>query len=138
LILAVFAAVSYRELLDILSLSIKPIFQLPSHKGNGTFFEQINLHLLSTEFLFIVLTFLIGVNFINIVRPMPIGWDDLGVYMNYPNMIAAAGGLPAGFGFAGWQIFTGIGFLFESNTQAFFMNQVGGILMVVALAFAVL
>jgi hypothetical protein len=37
------------------------------------------------------LTFLLSVNLINIVRPMPIGWDDLGVYMNFPQMMAMAG-----------------------------------------------
>lgn len=49
------------------------------------------LPLLSSEWLFIILTFLIGVNFINVVRPMPIGWDDLGVYMNYPRIMAETG-----------------------------------------------
>lgn len=30
-------------------------------------------------------------NIISILRPMPIGWDDLGVYMNYPRLIALSG-----------------------------------------------
>ena len=30
-------------------------------------------------------------NVISILRPMPIGWDDLGVYMNYPRLIALSG-----------------------------------------------
>jgi hypothetical protein len=48
---------------------------------------------LTAEFFFFVLTFLVAVNFINIVRPMPIGWDDLGVYMNNPKIIAENGSL---------------------------------------------
>jgi hypothetical protein len=35
------------------------------------------LHLLSAEFLFLIATFLLSVNLISIVRPFPIGWDDL-------------------------------------------------------------
>ena len=65
--------------------------EFPNHKPNGTFFEQVNLPLISTEILFMILTFLISVNFINIVRPMPIGWDDLGVYMNFPQIMANNG-----------------------------------------------
>lgn len=30
-------------------------------------------------------------NIVSILRPMPIGWDDLGVYMNFPRLIALSG-----------------------------------------------
>lgn len=33
----------------------------------------------------------------------------------------------------GWQILTGIGFMFHSAPQAFFMNQIGGILSIIVL-----
>jgi hypothetical protein len=46
---------------------------------------------LTAEFFFLVITFLISVNLINALRPMPIGWDDLGVYMNFPQLLAQAG-----------------------------------------------
>ena len=35
-----------------------------------------------------------------------------------------------------WQILTGIGFMFHSAPQAFFMNQIGGILSVIVLVVA--
>jgi hypothetical protein len=28
-----------------------------------------------------------------VYRPFPIGWDDLGVYMNYPKLLSQAGEL---------------------------------------------
>jgi hypothetical protein len=35
-----------------------------------------------------------------------------------------------------WQILTGIGFMFHSAPQAFFINQIGGILSVIVLSVA--
>jgi hypothetical protein len=62
---------------------------------------------------------------------MPIGWDDLGVYMNYPNIIAQNGKFLAGNGMYAWQAFTGIGFMFKSTAQAFFLSDLGGILSII-------
>jgi len=83
--------------------------EIQNHKPNSShFIERINPFLLSSEFLFIVLSSLIAVNFINVMRPFPIGWDDLGVYMNFPRLIASAGEIfPLGQ-MMSWQIFTGI------------------------------
>jgi hypothetical protein len=35
-----------------------------------------------------------------------------------------------------WQILTGIGFMFHSAPQAFFLNQIGGILSIIVLVVA--
>lgn len=70
-------------------------------------------------------------NIISILRPMPIGWDDLGVYMNYPRLIALSGD-SGWMGLIAWQHFTSLGFLFGSPTQAFFLSELGGILLVIA------
>lgn len=83
--------IAYKEIIESLASLWHYKIEFPNHKANGNFFEQVNLPLLSTELLFMILTFLISVNFINIVRPMPIGWDDLGVYMNYPQIMANNG-----------------------------------------------
>jgi hypothetical protein len=64
---------------------------------------------------------------------MPIGWDDLGVYMNYPQIMANNGVIIKGIGMMTWQTLTGIGFMFHSAPQAFFMNQIGGILSIIVL-----
>ena len=89
--------------------------------------------LISSEFLFIIASLVISVNLINIVRPMPIWWDDLGVYMNYARLITWAWELlPLGSMFS-WQIFTGIWYMFNSATQAFFLNNVWGVLSFIVL-----
>lgn len=48
---------------------------------------------ISAEITILILNFVISVALISILRPMPIGWDDLGVYMNFPRIIAHIGGL---------------------------------------------
>lgn len=83
---------------------------------------------LTSEWFFIVLSFTFLSNIINIVRPMPIGWDDLGVYMNVPKLMAQAGAIFAGSGMVAWQTYTSIGFLLGSPTQAFFLSCLGGVL----------
>jgi hypothetical protein len=127
-ILLIYSGVAIRELIETITSLATYTIEYDSHRASDNLFENINLHLLSTEFLFIVLTFLIGVNLIYIIRPMPIGWDDLGVYMNFPNIIAQNGKLLAGNGMIAWQAFTGIGFMFKSTAQAFFLSDLGGIL----------
>ncbi len=90
--------------------------------------ENLNLPLITLEFSLFVITLVLAVNFLSIVRPLPIGWDDLGVYMNYPRLMATQGFILPGMGLASWQTVTGIGYLAGSATQAFFLNNLGGIL----------
>ena len=92
-LLIIAGMVAYKELIENLVSLWTHKIELPNHRANGTFFEQVNLPLLSTEILFMILTYLISINFINIVRPMPIGWDDLGVYMNFPQIMANNGAI---------------------------------------------
>lgn len=132
-ILIISVAFCYKEILQTLKSLWTYKIEFPNHKSKGNFFDQANLPLVSTEILFLILTFLIGVNFINIVRPMPIGWDDLGVYMNFPQIMANNGTIIKGVGMIAWQTLTGIGFMFHSAPQAFFLNQIGGILSVIVL-----
>lgn len=76
-----------------------------------------------------VVSFLIGVSLVLAIRPMPIGWDDLGVYMNFPRMMALSGSLLQGAGMYTWQLITSTGYLWNDiATQAFYVNQLGGIL----------
>jgi hypothetical protein len=129
------SALGWREIGEFAVSMTKPAFKFDNHKGSDGIAKAVALPLISTEWLFLVLTFLIGVNFINVVRPMPIGWDDLGVYMNYPRIMAETGEIGR-LGTVAWQTLTGIGFLFKSAPQAFFINQIGGILSVVIIALA--
>lgn len=112
-----------------------------SHLTDSIFNYQFEYHinewnylkLISAEFLFIVATLLLSTNLINIVRPFPIGWDDLGVYMNKPNLFAHAWSLLWLNGMNAWQTFTGIGYMFKTPVQAFFLNNVWGIISFLAL-----
>lgn len=128
---------SFRELKETGTSIFNYKILIPKHETNSDdFFKQVNFYLLSSEFLFIVLTFLLSVNLINIVRPMPIGWDDLGVYMNYPQMMAMAGDIKW-FWVVAWQTFTWIGFMMHSNVQAFFLNNVGWFMSAIVIALAI-
>ncbi len=108
--------------------------EIENHNLDGSLVESMNLKLISIEFWFLLLTFILGVSLINIIRPMPIGWDDLGVYMNIPKMIATSGELLQWWWLYPWQLITGTGFFFSyTAAQAFFVNQLGWILAVIAL-----
>lgn len=97
--------------------------------------SPLSSKILSAEMAFFVLNFIISVAFISILRPMPIGWDDLGVYMNFPRIMANISGLLEGAGMYAWQLVTATGFLISDGvaTQAFFVNQIGGILATIAI-----
>lgn len=83
-------------------------------------------YVLNGGFLTLIAT-LVSINCVNIVRPFPIGWDDLGVYMNFPKILAYSESTLYQ-GMVLWQSFVGVGFLHGSATQAFFLNGLGGIL----------
>ncbi len=116
-ILAGFIIYSYKELLELFS-------GLFNYKIEFDIDEWAYLKLISTEFLFIVSTLLLSVNLISIVRPFPIWWDDLWVYMNYPHLMAEAGSIISLSAMYSWQTFTGIWYIFGSPAQAFFLNNV--------------
>ncbi len=128
---------SFKEIKSTFSSIFDYKIELPKHDSDSDdFFSQINLYLLSSEFLFIVLTFLLSVNLINIVRPMPIGWDDLWVYMNLPQIMWLSGDIKW-YWIVAWQTFTWIGFMIHSNVQAFFLNNVGWFLSAIVIALAI-
>lgn len=103
--------------------------EIDNHQTHWTILEKLNPNLLSVEFWYIVFTYLLWVSLISVIRPMPIGWDDLGVYMNLPKIIATTEQLITSWGMYAWQLITGTGFLFSYNaSQAFYMNQLGWIL----------
>jgi hypothetical protein len=113
----------------------KKFFTVDNHNLEGTTEEKINLNLLSIEFWFLFFSFLLWISLISIIRPMPIGWDDLWVYMNFPKIMATTGELLKNGWLYAWQLITGTGFLFNYNaSQAFYVNQIGWILAVSFLA----
>jgi len=99
-----------------------------AYKINISNKEWYGVKLISTEFLFIIATLLVSINLINALRPFPIGWDDLWYYMNNAQLLAQSWEIFQVSSMFSWEIFTGIGYIFNSPTQAFFLNNVGGIL----------
>jgi hypothetical protein len=66
--------------------------EFDQHDGStDSMLSMINPRLLTAEFAFLIISFLVSVSLINAIRPMPIGWDDLGVYMNFPRIMALTG-----------------------------------------------
>ena len=108
--------------------SIEYINYFIDYKFNFSKSEWYWMKLLSTEFLFILSTLLISVNLISAFRPFPIGWDDLWAYMNYAQLLAESWSIFNVTSMFSWQIFTGIWYIFNSPTQAFFLNNLGWIL----------
>lgn len=97
---------------------------------SGTF----TFHTFTTEISFLIFSFVASVSLINAIRPMPIGWDDLGVYMNFPKIIANTGTLLEGAGMYIWHLITSTGFIWSNTaSQAFYVNQIGGFLAKIAI-----
>ncbi len=137
-ILIVFIIFSYKELLSVLSWIFTYKIKCTKHHLNSkNFLEQLNPKLLSTEFLFIVITLILSINLISIFRPFPIGWDDLWAYMNFPHLMANAGYIWELWSMMSWQAFTGIGYMFNNPTLAFFLNNVWWFLSVIIITLIV-
>ncbi len=118
------AIISYKELKNTLINIFKYKIEINNHNlYSNDILEKINPKLLTTEFLFIVISLLIATNYISIFRPSPIWWDDMWVYMNYPNLMAHAWSLIPLGQMVSWQVLTWIWYMFDSPTQAFFLNN---------------
>jgi len=84
--------------------------------------------------LFCVFSIILGHHVLELIRPIPLGFDDLAVYMNIPNLLAQGGKLPGGIDAYSWGIFMSLGFLlFHSATVALFLSFLGGLLACLAL-----
>jgi len=125
-ILAIFLIVSYKEFIWYIKALYNTKLKFDIKKWSY-------LYLISTEFLFLVLTLILSVSLINIVRPFPIWWDDLWVYMNYPKLLVQAWKIISLWTMYSWQTFTWIWYMFGSATQAFFFNVIWGFLSIISL-----
>lgn len=54
---------------------------------------------------------LLALNFLSVVRPFPIGWDDLGRYINSPRLLVSYGQAIPTMGTFQWEYLTSLGFL---------------------------
>lgn len=91
-------------------------------------------HVLLATILLTVISF----NIIDLLRPIPINWDDLRLYMNIPQLMYQSGNLVSGGMAYNWSILMSLGFLlFHSPEIAMGISFLGGILSLFALfAFA--
>ncbi len=79
--------------------------------------------------LFFLFSIVLSHNVLELIRPIPIGWDDTAVYMNVPNLLAQRGELLGGIEAYSWGLFMSLGYvLFHSATIASFLSFLGGIL----------
>lgn len=117
LILILFLTFSYKEFFWIFSWIYNTKIEFNLKKWSI-------INLISAEFLFIISTLVLSTSLINIVRPFPIGWDDLWVYMNFPHLLAEAWKILSLWWMFSWQTFTWIWYMFWSTTQAFFFNVI--------------
>ncbi len=128
-------AFSFKEFFSsFTSLSKKEIVFENHQFSSDNFIKKVQPYLLSSELIFIIISCLLAVNFISVMRPFPIGWDDLGVYMNYARQIAQAWSISSFWQMISWQVFTWIWFLFWSSTQAFFINSFSWLLVSIFLS----
>ncbi len=65
----------------------------------------------ATILLFWLLLSLIAFNFFTVVRPFPIGWDDLGRYINLPRQLSVTNQILPGIPAIQWEYLTSLGFL---------------------------
>ncbi|MBI3332315.1 glycosyltransferase family 39 protein [Candidatus Peregrinibacteria bacterium] len=77
-----------------------------------------------------------ALNFLHVVRPFPIGWDDLGSYLNRPRLMVSYGHFVFSMAPFQWEYLTSLGFLlfgydsFFGATASMMVNFTAGVLAV--------
>ncbi|MBP9750374.1 MAG: glycosyltransferase family 39 protein [Candidatus Peribacteraceae bacterium] len=81
---------------------------------------------------------LLALNFLSVIRPFPIGWDDLGSYLNRPHLLVEYGGFIPKMASFQWEYVTSLGFwIFGSETEfgavaSMLLNWLAGVVAVLA------
>lgn len=77
----------------------------------------------------LILLIIVSFNVIDLIRPFPIGWDDLGVYMNFPRQIVMKEALLKGVSGQAFMLITSLGYMFGGlATWAMFLAWWGGMM----------
>jgi hypothetical protein len=120
----VIPVVAYRDTLYWLRQSVR-----------GSWSYEDTRYGLTTFLGWLLITYL-AFNFLSVVRPFPIGWDDLGRYLNQPRLLVSYGQhIPTMAAFY-WEYITSLGFLlfgYDSifgATASMMMNWMAGLLAV--------
>jgi hypothetical protein len=72
-----------------------------------------------TTLLFWLLISYLALNFLNVVRPFPIGWDDLGSYLNRPRLLASYGYFIPSVSQFQWEYLSSMGYMLFGFDSAF-------------------
>lgn len=93
--------------------------------------QKINAVGLSAFYLLLIF---ISMNFAQVVRPFPIGFDAITYYVNISSLISEYGGLVSGYGAYNWSLFMSLGFiLFDKTAIVLSLSFGGGILALLVL-----
>jgi hypothetical protein len=106
-LLAAIVLLCHREIGRIIRLLRAWRFPLPTNPRNPTFL------------LLWLLLSIAALNFLTVIRPFPIGWDDLGRYINHPRQIGSFGTIIPGMGAPQWEYVTSLGFLLFGASSTF-------------------
>jgi len=72
--------------------------------------QQSSLYALSLFLVWLLVSYLMF-NFLTVIRPFPIGWDDLGRYINLPRQLSSVGSIIPGMVSMQWEYLTSLGFV---------------------------
>ncbi len=89
-------------------------------------------------FLILYLAIFYSHNALDLIRPLPVGFDDMAVYINNPKLMAASGRLLSGIMSYPWELFTSLGFtLFNNMAVTLYIHFMGSIFGFFALYFLI-
>jgi hypothetical protein len=95
--------------------------------------KPIQVHPLALLGIMVILVF-VAMNLTAMMRPMPMGFDSMNLYMNTPNLIGQYEGLTRGGQAYNWSIVMSLGFvLFDSTSFALSLSIFPGILSILVL-----
>lgn len=91
--------------------------------------ELSPLGILTTYLSIPILLLVYVTGFLHVLRPIPIGWDDITLYMNLPSLTTQYGSLVSGYSTYNWGLVMAMGFtVFGSATFAMLYSFVGSLL----------
>ncbi len=83
---------------------------------------------------FFLLLFFIGLNLVNVISPLPKGYDSLTLYINLPGLIRDYSGLVEGHQPYNWALIMSLGHIIFGKTEVVMaFSSVGGVLSLVAM-----
>ncbi|OIO52881.1 hypothetical protein AUJ78_00680 [Candidatus Peregrinibacteria bacterium CG1_02_41_10] len=125
--------VVWGEFIVLLALSYKQVWFFLRSFFTQKFDFNFKLFSFKSAALFVLGTFL-ALNILELIRPIPIGWDDMGVYLNWPRLMSQSHELIPGNGLYGWSLIMSLGFtLFNSATVGLLLSWLGGFFSLIVL-----